>query len=471
MKSERNIEDEQERALSELRVLLEGLKSERNKPTPAKEFLNTFQSPLIDELIYGKKDNDLKKLDDKDKDRLANVPGITKVNVAGVLSGLLTEQYESDIDNISIYEDDPSQTKTIYRSDSYDDSQDDEVVSTGEEPDEDTSIEKSGDSSKLLNAFNNTFEIDKQELNTKESENAKFPKKTEKNDQQLANGNAKKTSNDISENFPSVGSGNSFGFDDVLTGDILGKLDDFEDSSSRKSKSSYDSKDSLADLSLNIEEDKIVNMIVAKLKNQLQPTLEKLSKESEKYELMKNVYKLPSISNLNEEVKIKYSNKGKKYNLDFDSDLIKEMVAKEMTKNTKRKTKVNQLPIISAEDQVRLNFNKYRQLNTIVEEQNSENSSLKSLESNDDKNTEEQKIYPCQRKSYSKLKDDRKIENLETDELIIFLKYINDGKLQGSSKVKHLIMLFEKHENVIKKLDNQTLRKLILVELNKRNVI
>lgn len=462
--AQRNTKDKQDDAFSELKSLLSELVLDQGKGNPKKyDPLEGFHSQLVDDAIAEESDTNVNKIpknNGKSSTLFSYFVNFTKSGASENDMTYGSEKLKNEGDNASIYEDEKSQTKTIYRSDSFDDSEDD-LVAQDKIRDVD-SLANDSDHGFHLEDFSDTFNLDDDSdddslglpktLHTKSEESLGHDAEITHNKKIV-----KKLSMEIADNFPSVGSSGSFQFNDILTGDILGELEAGGNGDNR-----LDGISSCSSLSL--EEDRIVNLIITKLKEQLQPTLEKLSHESEKYELIKTVYKLPSVTNLNEEIKLKYTGKGKKFNLDFDKSMIGGMVKKELSKTERRKKQFTQVSMISAEDQVRLNFNKFRQLNTIVEEQESDRSF--------DKLETPAQNYVCMSQAYSKSKDTRRVEELETQELIFLLQKIKEGKLKEMSKVEHLVTMFEEErENVINRLDNSKLKSVILRELNIRKVI
>lgn len=400
-------------------------------------------------------------------------------------------------DDGSIYEDANTVTKTVYRSDSFDDPID-ELFGSSYSTTNKTQSEESTNSLHgfYLEDFTDTFNLD-EDNNVVACNDGEDGDRKENQNQVVKNDNTKINykllkhkevnvtpnqlcsqlkfkSGDIQENkeivkedttfFPSSSSSSSIPFNDVSMNDILDDLDveieNMETSSQKSVEITNKENDDLLS-GLNINEEKIAETVILKLHKQLQPTLLKLEKDSEKYEIMKNLYSLPSISNLNEVIREKYVNKGKKFNLEFHKDVINGLINEEVVQNRKRVHTT--APLLSADDQIRLNFNKFRALNTITEEHTFE------ISNNDIK---ENKIL-CQKLNYNKSKDFRKVSNLKTDELIAFLKLIKNGKIKDLNKVEHLVTLFETdNENkTINKLNSSELKARILRELGKRNVI
>lgn len=213
---------------------------------------------------------------------------------------------------------------------------------------DDENDQKSDESSQSTHGFElydftDTFNLDndvedKEELKKEDSEVKATS--TVSSDSTNRSGSLKRTKAEI-ENltansfYPSVSSGGSLQFSDVKMGDILGDLEG--PSGIDKSETSEDILDSISNKKdqLTFDENKLVDAIVNKLKKQLDPTLKSLSEIAGKYEMMKTLYKLPSISDLNEEVKIKYSSKKKNFNLEFHEDVIKTLINEETAKNQK----------------------------------------------------------------------------------------------------------------------------------------
>lgn len=458
---------EQDLVLSELKTLLESIKIEK-MPNETK-FIDTFHSNLVDEIC---KKSPVKAKKHSFYDYLTD---LTNTSVSHIFSMETEAGNEVDFDKVSIYEEDPAKTKTIYRSKSFDEYIDENLLEESQiqletqVSDTESNNEEHGFN---LEEFSDTFNLSdigqQQDLNKYTSASVKSEKSLKRENVDIPKSIISKSKSDSGENYPSVGSSGSFQFNDIIAGDILGDIEEIEIDNNDHYNDHYDDdnnnnnklRNSSSFAILNPQEDRIVNAIVSKLKTQLQPTLEKLSQESEKYELIKSIYKLPSISNLNDDVKIKYNNKGKRFNLEFDNSIIKEMVDSE-TANIERKQQNNKkFPIISAEHQIKLNFNKFRKLNTITEAQDEETSYQK-IES-----------YFCSSPTYSKSKDTRLVQDLDTNELIILLKNIKEGKLLDIGKVDHLVAMFEQKPNgAINRMDNQNLKTAILLELNKRKVI
>ncbi|GAV30512.1 hypothetical protein PMKS-004026 [Pichia membranifaciens] len=466
----KHTEEKQDHAFSDLKSLLSELNMDHKKQSQLKSgTLDSFHSQLIDDMLFERSSDRLKETPDaneKNTTIFGYFTNITKAKLPQKCLKYFSDEAKAEIDNISLYEDEKSQTKTIYRSNSFDDLED-ELVVDGKDKDK-AHLDSDSIHGFHLEDFSDTFNLENDSDDgdlQKQEELSPSPQKKEKQKSSLepkapseCGKVAKTSSTEIADNFPSIGSNGSFQFDDILIGDILGDLDTVENPDSRSGHISSSS-------SLDLEQARIVNVIIAKLKEQLEPTLERLSQESEKYELIKTVYKLPSVSNLNDEVKIKYNGKGKKFNLDFDKDMIEEMVDKELTKAERRKKQFSQVSMISAQDQIRLNFNKFRQLGTIMEEQDLEKSVEKEEES-------PAKSLICMTNTYLKSKDTRRVQQLETEELVHLLQKIKEGKLKEMSKVEHLVTMFEEEQqDVVNKLDNQKLKNIILMELNKRKVI
>lgn len=466
----KHMEEKEDHAFADLKSLLAELTLDHKPQSkPKSDSLDSFHSQLIDDVL-SKKNSDQQKDNLDSNEKSATIfnyfANITKNKLPQKCLTYFSGEGKTETDNVSLYEDEKSQTKTIYRSNSFDDLEDELVVEGSNKKTEQLDADSIHgfhleDFSDTFNLENDSDEGDLQDqgcllTSPQKSEKIKpgLVSKTSSECEKVVN----TSSVEIADNFPSIGSNTSFQFDDILTGDILGELDTADIPDSRSGHISSRS-------SLDLDQARIVNVIVAKLKEQLQPTLERLSQESEKYELMKTVYKLPSVSNLNDEVKQKFNGKGKKYSLDFDKDMVEEMVEKELNKAERRKKQFSQVSMISAQDQVRLNFNKFRQLGTIMEEQELE----KSIERGDESPP---KNYICMSNTYSKSEDTRHVHELKTEELVHLLQKIKEGKLKEMSKVKHLVTMFEEEQqDVVNRLDNQKLKNVLLVELNKRKVI
>ena len=463
--------------LEELKTLLSQLKTSDQNDSD----MNKFQTELNKDCERKRQKNKQEQASETGKGFLSYLYNLSTGSSNyedPVIDGDLDE-YD---DNLSIYEDIGSETKTIFRSKSYD-----MITQTPDTEDErdkifsdDENDQKSDESSQSthgfeLDDFTDTFNLDndvedKEELKKEDSEVKATS--TVSSDSTNRSGSLKRTKAEI-ENltansfYPSVSSGGSLQFSDVKMGDILGDLEG--PSGIDKSETSEDILASISNKKdqLTFDENKLVDAIVNKLKKQLDPTLKSLSEIAGKYEMMKTLYKLPSISDLNEEVKIKYSSKKKNFNLEFHEDVIKTLINEETAKNQKRNYQINQSYIISANDQVRLNFNKFRQLNTIIEEKSFNDS----YEENVPDRGRKAEIA-CKDKNYQKNKDNRKIESLSTDELVEYLNLLKNKKIQELNKVEHLVSLFEvTNENVINKMDNQQLKQAILSELKKRQII
>jgi hypothetical protein len=381
-------------------------------------------------------------------------------------------QIESDSE--SIYEDYGSEAKTIFRSssldsiNSYREGVTSEALNVSNEEGEDTT-----DSSHRfhLDDFSDTFNLDEDDGTTKPSTSKESysPDSSLRSRKSIENFSVLKSNEAQDQDasfYPSVGSGGSLHFKDFSMDDVLGDLkkcgatQEFKKEEYKSQNRSYLDEDGLT-----LEESKLVNAIVTKLKKQLSPTLTKLSEVSDKYETLKTLYKLPSVSNLNEEVCLKYSKKGKKFNLEFHDDVIRDLVHEEKGKAINRR-KASNYSMISAQEQIRLNFNKYRQLNPITEER-----SFEVITSGKEEEVEREKLE-CKRSNYQKSTDTRTVDSLLTDELIEYLKLIKDGRVKDINRVGHLVSLFEVDQsNTINRLDNMQLKGAILSELNRRKVI
>lgn len=347
-------------------------------------------------------------------------------------------------DDESIYEDEDSETKTIFRSSSYDELVEQSVFSTFNENNTDDSF--------------HSFRSD--DFCDMDSEQKR------ENTKQLANSNSnvlppklviKEYQEDKKNEYMylSIGSGESVQFDDVILDDII-----CDCSSSNSEKGETKEHDDFTSLTSESEIQKIVDTIVMKLKLQLEPKLRKLSKEAEKYSIIKQIYNLPSISNINEEIKKNFNPKPKSYSLEFHDDVIREMVGREISEYGKVKDPKkggSSFPVISANDQVKLNFNKYRKLDPIVEE---DEISLDSVVV-----------------TYNRDKDRRKVKDIESDELINILRELRRGTFPDLNKVNNLVSLFEgcKDSSLepksVNTLSNKDLKQEILKELHTRNII
>jgi hypothetical protein len=384
-------------------------------------------------------------------------------------------------DSESIHEDYGSEAKTIFRSSSFDSINSYREERHGEALNVETfmgrvvneEVEDTTDSSHRfhLDEFSDTFNLDEYDGTTnpftpKESYSPDSSLKSRKSIENLSVLRSNEAQDQDASFYPSISSGGSLHFKDFSMDDVLGDLkrcsatEEFKKEEYKSQHRSYLDEDGLT-----LEESKLVNAIVTKLKKQLSPTLTKLSEVSDKYETLKTLYKLPSISNLNEEVRLKYSKKGKKFNLEFHHDVIRDLVHEEKGKAINRR-KVGNYSMISAQEQIRLNFNKYRQLNPITEERSFEVST-----SGKEEEVERGKLE-CKRSNYQKSRDTRTVDSLLTDELIEYLKLIKDGRVKDINRVGHLVSLFEVDQtNIINRLDNMQLKGAILSELNRRKVI
>jgi hypothetical protein len=434
-------------------MLQKNLKSEPKQVTFNSKLLESSDSQLAADLSAKSR---IKSMHNFENNGIMNyLYNIAKPPVDNIISIIGSKSETNNYDEESIYEDTNSVTKTLFRSDSFDDLVDESIFSS----------EQNTRSAKSLNSiygfyledFSNTFNLkdldDDQVLEEAEFSTGQLEPLDSMNQNILFD--AEENVNDNSF-YPSVSSAESISFNDVSMRDILSDCD----------LKTVENKDSLNEigLKLNKDETELVDAVVIKLTKQLQPVLEQFEKDSQKYEIMKSLYKLPSISNLNEELKNKYAEKSKKFKLEFHHDVISEMISKESEKyKIKSMNKKKSIcPIISADDQVRLNFNKYRELDTIKEE--------KSFELNGEQSCKKVK---SSEPNYNRFEDSRKVEELETDELINLLKLIKYEKLKDFNNVKHLVSMFEFDENcnAIKKLSNTQLKNTILSELNQRKII
>lgn len=356
------------------------------------------------------------------------------------------EDDSGDSDNESLYEDDDCVTRTVFRSNSFDEPIDELFTNNKCELNKPISREFSiQDFSDSFNLSDEENDILKGLENVEDKEDVEIGEVTGIVEVDLINKQSLRKVK--TEEYPSLNSSDSIQFDDIVAGDILGNLNEIE---------------SIGDLeSLDVNEEKIVVAIVNRLNNQLKPTLDALAKESQKYEIMKKVYKLPSISKLNSEYRelCMQNIKPKNFKLEFQDEVVKELIKEERERLMKEKVEKEQ--VVSVKDQIRMNFNKFRQLNTIVEE-----SSFESLD--------ESVAMQCMQNGYSNLKDTRKVASLETDELKAMLKLIDDGKLKNGNKVGKLVSLFETEKRVstyIHKMDILELKRSINMELENRSKI
>lgn len=268
-------------------------------------------------------------------------------------------------------------------------------------------------------------------------------------------------------------------FSNILTRDIF--KDESTDMSTRPVKQ---------EIILNVSDSEIIQLIVEQLKRELTPTLQQLTKESEKYQILKKLYKLPSVSNLNEQMQRKYKRGSKKFNLEFDESVIQELI------NKKRNELDDKLKghVLLPHDQVKLNFNKFRRLNTITEdsevsqhkidpkpvntavtdEQRSEVLEEKSGNQSDRVDTLIE--YECQKEGYQRHKDNRFIKDLSTGELKSMKVMLVKNQLTDISKVKQICGLFEmelfdnNQGRPIGKQTNSTLSSSISKEIIKRGL-
>lgn len=365
------------------------------------------------------------------------------------------KEIETSSDDESIYEDENTVAKTIFRSSSFDEPLDE--LSTSQQTLEESTDSKSHNSTKSktfsLHDLSDSFNIssDDEENDLQDDMTCLEPEQFDKVVVEKVTEIAQKIQKGkIEEEYPSISSStDSIKFDDVIAGDILGELEVEEKADTLDAQESQ----------LSIDERKIVNVIVKQLKEQLKPTLKTLSEESQKYELAKTIYKLPSISKLNPQIRDQSIKriKQRKVKLEFHEDIIKSMVETELQKKQNRKAKAL---LVSESDQVRLNFNKFRHLNTIIEQPSLENS------------RDIIKLYKFNASNYDRQKDTRSIEMLETEELHSLLKRLKEEKLE-ETKVSKLISLFEPKRPKSKRIckqNNQELKHSILEELQKRSV-
>lgn len=435
------LQKNQKDALMELKLLLEKLKPEITSND--QRFISSLHSQMVDEFCATPNSKTKKLLtNSNNQDICSYLSSIAKSSLPSLFS-FLSDTKEEETDNASIYESEPGETKTIYRSTSFDNDENDTMYFNQC----DTSSQNEESHGFNLDNFSDTFNLS--ESDEKKEAGMSSPL-TYKNITANSSNNALNIQNaELSESYPSIGSDGSVQFDDVFAKDILGDLDDL---AKVKDKTSNDqlNEDIVSVKSINSQSNKIVDSIVSKLRKQLQPTLDKLSRDSQKYEIMKTIYKLPSISNINDGVKLKYNFSPQKFKLDFDNDMIHEMVRNEIIETENKTNKTSQFTTITAEEQVKLNFNKFRQLHTIVEEESIDKKSI----------------------NYAWIQDIKKIKELETEELINLLQNVKSGELEDIGRVKRLVNVFEsQQETSVNKLDNKALKEAILTELNKRHII
>ncbi|TID30488.1 hypothetical protein CANINC_000841 [Pichia inconspicua] len=365
-----------------------------------------------------------------------------------------TEDAKSDDE--SIYEDENTVTKTIFRSSSFDEPED--QLFNSSKPLEEKFDCNSNNSAKSkafsLHDFSNSFNITDSENDDDECDDNSQNDELESLDidqvdkivvEKVTEIAQKFEKVKMEEEYPSINSSTgSIKFDDIIAGDILGDLEVDEKSDKLKNQ----------EPPLSIDEQKIVNCIVKQLKEQLDPTLQNLADASQKYELAKTIYKLPSISNINPQLREQSMKKikQKKFKLEFHEDIIKSMVK---TETVKRENGKAQTLMFSEQEQIKMNFNKFRHLSTIIEQPSLENTK------------ESTNIY-C----YNRQKDSRTVEMLSTDELQCLLKQV-DNIEREETKVSKLISLFETNKPKSKsicKLTDLELKQTIIGELKKRSL-
>lgn len=508
------------KALKELKQVLEDLK---NPQKEAGETVDGFEKDVYDTSPFVFDIDNKSKINTKPPSSIFTYIGkLAKHDIPNILKTLhfaeaFFENEEPVTDDESLYETSNSKTETIYRCPSLDD-----ISVTGHtgymnndnlvEEDEDVNISHVSSSVFYMEDFSDTFNIDSEDEINEEAKNKQkyeFQNKLIETKSQLEKGVVKSVNsseqNKVIENtrngskfdtdkndssgssnlqissvnstYSSMSSNGSVKFNDIILGDILHDLENIEDLEPSPDRKMLNFDTSSMEENLNIEESKIVSEIVARLKRELEPKLEKLTEESQKYELAKKIYKLPSLSNLNEEIKLKHLKipHGKKFNLEFDNSVIENMVKEKKKtiepakKEGSSKNHNKRTPgIISAQQQLKLDFNKYRNLETISEE----HERTLSLESNEPKK-DQSTTMKCMQSGYTKAKDFRSVSKIGTDELICLLQFVQNGKMKELSRVETLKTMFEtgaEWDNV-NKLSNLELRNSILVELGRRKVI
>lgn len=293
---------------------------------------------------------------------------------------------------------------------------------------------------------------------------------------------------------------NDTAFSEILADDIMDYYQQVEPESIAKLKEpdKKTEKPPQDNLPSNVTDVQIIQLIVEQLKNELQPTLSQLTRESEKYQIAKRLYKLPSISNLNEHMQVKHKPGAKKFDLEFDESVIQTLINQKrhkLDKQLKRK-------VLPAKDQVKLDFNKYRRLNTISEDQETSKGNPVEKESDVDDRSSNVELKPtsqglvnpaershmetksakgddilefvCEKPNYQHSKDHRQLIDLELKELYKMRRLLDEGKLKDISKVKFICRLFEKElcyvNKPISKMPNSVLSSEISKEVLRRDL-
>ncbi|GMM30441.1 hypothetical protein DAMA08_031860 [Martiniozyma asiatica (nom. inval.)] len=375
------------------------------------------------------------------------------------------ETHSENSTNSSIYESDGIATRTIFRSKSYE---------------------------RLLNDDIEKKEGKTAELNSHEKESIKDDEKSKANEE-ILNEQVSAINNDVihssnTENKSIISSQHSLEsifndeYSDILVDDILANVKQTESrqnfSLNRDTQRTIKPQAALE--SYNKEyanDDVLIDIIVKKLEKDLQPTIAYLTEQSEKYQILKTLYKLPSISNLSERAKQECKIGSRSFQLKFDKNIIQNLlqVEREHLEN-------NKFTVISAKDQVRINFNSKRVLNTIDEESGkdiSSGSTLSQLDFNHDhagtdgtlsnedevgKQVNDQDdadtcIFPSMSPKYDRSVDNRLLSLLEENELNHILYLLEKEELKDISRVKCIIGKFERsNPYTISKMDNKTLK-------------
>lgn len=391
--------------------------------------------------------------------------------------------FQTSSDSESVYETEDSPVETVFRSNSYD-----EFVEINKEP-------KAYDGHLIL-----VDEKDKRVQLHKEKEKKdkkiesdllvdKFSESFNLKNDDVTNSKKRETSGNNLNPSLSKSSITSFdqeasidlSFSDILTKDIIQE--------DQQPKANNNEKTKQLEVKLNVSDSEIIQLIVEQLKRDLEPTLAQLTKESEKYQILKKLYKLPSISNLNGQMQMRYKRGCKKFNLEFDESIIQELIDK------KRNELDNQLKIhvLPPQDQIKLNFNKFRRLNTISEDTEVSQRNIKipiktpkndnqRVEVMEDKSDEQSdriadKVieYECEKKTYQRVADKRHIKDLSLGELKTIEVMIINNQLKDTSKVKQICGLFERdfsniENRPINKLTNSVLSSEICKEIIKRRL-
>lgn len=160
--AQRNTKDKQDDAFSELKSLLSELVLDQGKGNPKKyDPLEGFHSQLVDDAIAEESDTNVNKIpknNGKSSTLFSYFVNFTKSGASENDMTYGSEKLKNEGDNASIYEDEKSQTKTIYRSDSFDDSEDD-LVAQDKIRDVD-SLANDSDHGFHLEDFSDTFNLD-----------------------------------------------------------------------------------------------------------------------------------------------------------------------------------------------------------------------------------------------------------------------------------------------------------------------